>query len=179
MQWAPLRTQGLIPHVRAKITSIQQRGWYLWNKWGDTDIDFFQQLESAGLAPVFQHDRLEREREKAWWRKTAAGGHASQMVPLAQTPTTSATNILSFWNYKMTTRKENPSLASKTDLFHVFNSYVPSALEIYSDLKPFWPLILHSSMRTEIKSVWCWTQAGKAGRSGKAGWCRMERLHEH
>lgn len=80
------RTQGLMPHVRSKITSIQQRGRYLWN----IDIDFFQQLESADPSPVFQHDRLERERE-SWWRKTAAGGHASQAAPVAQTLTTSAT----------------------------------------------------------------------------------------
>lgn len=99
------RTQGLMPHVRSKITSIQQRGRYLWN----IDIDFFQQLESAGPSPVFQHDRLEREgvRERErWWRKTAAGGHASQAAPVAQTLTTLATNILSNWNYRMTKEKE-------------------------------------------------------------------------
>lgn len=142
---------------------------------------FFSSLSQLVRPPYFNM-MDSREREGAWLRKTAAGGHASQVAPAVQTPKTSATNILSNWIYRVITRKEDAHcklqlvgyMASKSDLFRVFKCCVLSALEIYSDLKPLWPLILHSSMKTEIKSVWCWTQQeGKQGSQEKqadVGW---------
>lgn len=102
------------------------------------DIDFFQQLESAGTSPVFQHDR-ERERE------SLVEKNSSRWACQSSDPSGSDPNDFGYKHFislelQDEHKKRDPqlgaSMASKTNLFHVFNSYVPSVLEIYSDLKP-------------------------------------------